>query len=97
MTVKTAVYFNSLQQKLIKDGFEETRIKNLYNRPEVDFETKGVSLFLVHREARLNYDQFTTQASIKKALTYMEKYKAELARVEKKYGEQGDYHRRHSG
>jgi len=83
---KKVGYFESLQQKLIKDGFEETRIKSLYNRPEVDFETKGVSLFLVHREARLNYDQFTTQASIQKALKYMEKYKTELAKVEKKYG-----------
>ncbi|MFC1811493.1 lytic murein transglycosylase [Thermodesulfobacteriota bacterium] len=86
MAEETVKYFESLQQKLIKDGFEETRIKDLYKRPEVDFETKGVSLFLVHQEARLNYDQFTTPASIQKASEYIQKYKTEFARVEKKYG-----------
>lgn len=86
MTEKTVGYFESLQQKLIKDGFEETWIKNLYNRPEVDFETKGVSLFLVHQEARLNYDQFTTRESIQSASRYMEKHKAELETAEKRFG-----------
>ena len=83
---ETVSYFESLQQKLIKDGFDEARIKSLYKRPEVNFETKGVSLFLVHREARLNYDQFTTQSQIRKASAYMEKYKTDFARVEKQYG-----------
>ncbi|MBW1841088.1 MAG: lytic murein transglycosylase [Deltaproteobacteria bacterium] len=83
---KEALYFKSLQERLIKDGFEKDRIALLYNRPEVDFETKGTSLFLIHREARLNYDQFTTRESIKKASAYMEKHSAALDSAEKEYG-----------
>jgi len=83
---KNTRYFETLQQRLIDDGFGETWIKNLYSRPEVDFETKGISLFLMHREARLNYDQFTTKEAIQMALKYMEEHKAELEKAEKSYG-----------
>ncbi len=79
-------YFESLQKSLIKDGFDKNIITELYNLPQVYFEGKGVSRFLVHSEAKLNYDQFASNKSIHNALIYMEKYKRELARAEKAYG-----------
>ena len=79
-------YFESLQEKLIADGFDEYEIKALYIRPEVSFETKGVSLFFMHSEARLDYDQYTVKRQIKKARRYMNKYNKELSQVKKLYG-----------
>ena len=79
-------YFESLQDKLITDGFDEYEIKALYIRPEVFFETKGVSLFFMHSEARLDYDQYTLKQQIKKAQKYMKKYNKELSQAQKIYG-----------
>lgn len=79
-------YFESLQNRLISDGFDSAMITQLYSRPGVYFETKGVSSFLVHRESRLNYDQFTRKKSINRALKYMETHQAALERTEKEYG-----------
>lgn len=83
---KNHIYFESLQNRLISDGFDSNRITELYNRPEVYFEAQGVSRFLVHRESRLNYDQFTGKKSINRALKYMETHKSVLERTEKEYG-----------
>ena len=80
------IIFESLQNRLISDGFDPTRITGLYNRPEVYFEAKGVSRFLVHRESRLNYDQFAGKKSINHALKYMETHTVALERTEKEYG-----------
>ena len=79
-------YFETLQESLIKDGFDKNTIIRLYNNPKVRFESKGASLFLFHREAVLNYDQFTAPGNIQKSRKYMAKHKPELLRAEKKYG-----------
>jgi membrane-bound lytic murein transglycosylase B len=78
--------FESLQKRLIEDGLDKNRITELYKRPEVYFETKGVSRFLVHSEASLNYNQFTSKKSIRNALKYMEQHQKILESVEKTYG-----------
>jgi membrane-bound lytic murein transglycosylase B len=79
-------YFKSLQDRLIKDGFDKDRITALYKGPEVNFEIKGVSRFLVHREAELNYDQFVSKKSIRNALRYMKHHKEALENTERAYG-----------
>jgi membrane-bound lytic murein transglycosylase B len=83
---KSDGYFESLQKRLIKDGLDKDRILALYKRPEVYFEMKGVSRFLAHREAELNYDQFVSKKSIRNALGYMEQHKEALEKAEKTYG-----------
>lgn len=83
---KSDRYFESLQKRLIKDGFDKKIIIALYKKPQVHFEIKGVSRFLVHREAELNYDQFSSKESIQKALQYMAHHKKDLERAEKNYG-----------
>jgi membrane-bound lytic murein transglycosylase B len=85
-TRKSGGYFESLQNRLIKDGFDKDRILALYKRPEVYFEIKGVSRFLVHREAELNYDQFSSKKSIRTAIKYMAHHKKALEKTEKNYG-----------
>jgi len=79
-------YFKSLQKRLIDDGFDKDRISKLYENPKVYFETKGVSRFLVHREASLNYNQFKSKKSILSAVKYMKKHQKVLEKTEKSYG-----------
>jgi membrane-bound lytic murein transglycosylase B len=82
----SAGYFQSLQKRLIKDGFDPNVVAELYRRPEISFEAKGVSRFLVHREGKLNYDQFTRWKSIRNAKKYIKKHSVTLEKTEKTYG-----------
>jgi membrane-bound lytic murein transglycosylase B len=81
--------FKLLQKKLIKDGFNSGKIKKLYSRPQVFFETDGVTRLFTYSEAKLDYDQFSNDWSIDKAKKYMEEYKEDLERIEKAYGVDG--------
>ena len=86
LAINSEPYFKTLQKRLIQDGFDKGRIKELYSRPQVYFETEGVSRFIMHREATLNYDQFSSPASIRKARQYMQKHKPILTSTAKSYG-----------
>jgi len=77
--------FTALQQRLIADGFDARHIESLYRSPDVAFETRGVSLYFIHREARLNYGQFTTDEAIGRARAYMQQRQEELLQIEKAY------------
>jgi membrane-bound lytic murein transglycosylase B len=79
-------YFETLQESLIKDGFDKNTIIRLYSNPKVYFETKKASLFLFHREAVLNYDQFTSPKNIHQSRKYMAKHKPHLLKAERTYG-----------
>jgi len=68
-------HFQALQEKLIKDGFNSEKIKRLYSRPQVFYETDGVTILF-----------FANKWSIDKAKKYMHQHREELARVEKAYG-----------
>ena len=79
-------YFDTLQESLIKDGFDKNTIIKLYSHPKVYFETKKASGFLSHRESVLNYDQFTLPKNIRKSRKYMAKHKPDLLKAEETYG-----------
>ena len=85
-TQNNADYFESVQKKLIKDGFNPEKIKKLYSQPQVFFEAEGVALLFTYSEAKVDYDQFANDWSIDKAKKYMQKYKEDLAKTEKAYG-----------
>jgi peptidoglycan lytic transglycosylase B len=85
-TEENSNYFDSLQEKLVNDGFDKNTIKTIYSNPKVTFETKGVSLFFVHSESRLDYNQYTVKRQIKKARGYMKKHNTELSQAHKIYG-----------
>ena len=78
--------FQALQKKLIKDGFNPDKIAKLYSRPQVFFETDGVTILFTYSEAKVDYDQFANDWSIGKAKKYMAEHRQDLDRVEKKYG-----------
>jgi len=79
-------YFGPLQEKLVSEGFERENIARIYQSPQIFFDTKGVSLFFVHREANLNYSQFPSQLSLVGAKIYLKKYETELSNAEEIFG-----------
>lgn len=77
---------NQLENRLIKDGFSRNYIESTFTNPKVSFSIKGVSLFFVHSESSLNYDQFISRKSISNALKYMADHKQDLQAAEDIYG-----------
>ncbi len=80
------LYFIELQQRLVRDGFNAEMVNVLYRHPDIAFETRSVSLFFIHSEGKLDYDQFSNQWSISRARKYMQKHTADLERIEKEFG-----------
>lgn len=83
---QTSHVFNGLQQRLSADGFNAVKLKKIFGRPEVFFDTHSVALFFMHNEARLNYGQFTTAARIAAARQYMLLHGKQLDAAEKAHG-----------
>jgi len=83
---KNGAYYQSLQERLIADGFDAAAIRELYARPEVKFETKGISVYFVHRESKVHYERYTDQLHIEKARVYLQQHWAAFADAESVYG-----------
>jgi membrane-bound lytic murein transglycosylase B len=83
------ISFQTLETRLINDkkaNFTPEQINRIYNNPGVFFDIKGVSSYFRHQEGKLNYDQFLSSKSIKKANDYMRKHHADLLKAEMDYG-----------
>jgi membrane-bound lytic murein transglycosylase B len=78
--------FDALSQRLIKDGFAPEKIQDILANDAVFFNPDGVSMFFVHSESSLNYDQFLSKTSIAKAFQYMEAHQETLDRAQKTHG-----------
>ena len=78
--------FASLQQRLIRGGFETQFVQRLYARPSVKFDANNISYLFTYRESRLNYDQFAALREIKKAKKYIRIHKPQLLAAEKRFG-----------
>lgn len=81
-----AVCFESLQKRLVTDGFDESGIRKLYGSGKARFDTRNVSLYFVHQESKLDYGQFLRRGPLERARLYMKNHSAELANAEKRYG-----------
>ncbi len=77
---------NALTQRLIQDGFDSGKIQTLFANDKVFFNPAGVSLFFIHSESSLNYDQFISSKSIANAKKYMAEHKESLDKAEKAFG-----------
>lgn len=86
MAEDTGLSFDALRERLVRDGFNPSRINRVYSRTQVVFEVKDAALFFMHNESRLNYGQFLSQQSIRSAKRYMETFKKELEGAEKTFG-----------
>ena len=78
--------FEPVRKQLAEDGFEAGWIDAIYAGSGVAFDLRGATSYFRHREASLNYDQFTDPASIEKARAYLKRHEAALSRAEKTYG-----------
>jgi membrane-bound lytic murein transglycosylase B len=79
-------FFESLETRLIADGFDSERIKALFGSPDVSFEKKGVSAYFMHNESKLNYKQFTRVWNVSSAKNYMQEHQAALDAAQQTYG-----------
>ena len=83
---KKSDIFHNLRLKLEQDGFDRETISRYYSHPKVVFETKAVGRYFQHRESSLNYNQFLTPVSLRKAENYMQKNRYWLEKAESEYG-----------
>ena len=81
-----AAQFNNIKTRLLADGFSTDHLERIYANPDVVFDTRSVTLFFMHSEARLNYDQFTDDRNIRRARSYMAEHAALLEEAEKRFG-----------
>ena len=77
--------FDSLEKRLVADGFDSARIKAIFASPDVSFEEGGVSAYFRHNESKLNYKQFTRLWNIASAKKYMQEHQEALAFAEKTF------------
>lgn len=78
--------FGELKERLAADGFDGDQIRALYRQSEVRFDARSVGLFFMHSESKLNYGQFETPKSIRKAQKYQKTHAERLTLTEKTYG-----------
>jgi membrane-bound lytic murein transglycosylase B len=83
--IAAANYFDSLQTKLIQDGFKIDYVKKLYISSRAVFDVDTVSYYFVQRESKMNYGRFLEDAAVEKTAHYIEKFNGIFANVEKKY------------
>jgi len=77
--------FRNLSDRLRVDGFDGEFVSSLYDQGKVEFDGDTVSLFFVHNESRLNYDQFTLPENISIAREYMASHSENLSLAEKTF------------
>ena len=85
-TIDSIKNFDSLEKKLVNDGFDKNNIASIYHNKSVRFDLKSVSLFFMHNEANLNYNAFLAKKYIKQAEKYKQKHLDALNGAEKKFG-----------
>ncbi len=78
--------FDTLKERLIQDGFAPEKIQNLLTSEAVFFNPDGVSMFFIHSESSLNYDQFLSKSSIANAFQYMTDHSEALSRAQEAFG-----------
>ena len=78
--------FKSLESRLTTEGLDTGMVNTLFQKPGVHFEPRTVSLFFIHSEARINYDQFLSPESIQNAREYIQQHLSDLNAAEQTLG-----------
>ncbi len=78
--------FASLEQRLIKDGFDGCLVECIFKNSQLTFDPRGAGLYFVHNESILDYESFANATSIFLARRYMKKHGELFDRVERAYG-----------
>jgi membrane-bound lytic murein transglycosylase B len=80
------VSFKTLQERLVREGFDRSFVQALYARPEATFGHKGITAYFLHRESTLNYGQFLSKRTIGKASAYLTKHTKAFEKTLQQYG-----------
>jgi len=83
--IKKDAEFQVLIRQLIDDGFDKERLERIFSDKEIFFSPDGVSLFFIHSESSLNYDQFLSKKDINSALKYLKDKKDILDNAQEKF------------
>ena len=78
--------FAELQERLIADGLDANLVQSIYSNSKVSLELEVVAGNLVRSEATLNYDQFLSTYSVRKAERYLDRHQSTLKDVEQRFG-----------
>ena len=81
--------FKNLVTRLQVDGIEKKYLQTLFTHPKLKLEYKVVANSLIRKEANLNYSQFLTQASVNKAVSYLQAHETALTNAENNFGVSG--------
>jgi len=88
--IKTAAaFFSPLKTRLLREkspAFDRQWINTLFSKPGLIMNIDGISRYFRHNEAKLNYNQFLSADSIKKARAYMKTHKRALMSAKKQFG-----------
>jgi membrane-bound lytic murein transglycosylase B len=82
----TNTFFTPLKQRLIADGFDAQRVQALYQHRKVAFESKTISAYFLHSEAKIDYKKMTISPWIVEGRHYMREHEPALRRAEERFG-----------
>lgn len=78
--------FSDLKQRLVSDGFDPVLVESLYGENGAAFDLSSATGYFRHREYKLDYNQFLTEDSIRRARAYREEHGEALLAAKKKTG-----------
>ena len=71
---------------LIEDGEDETTIRSIFARREVQFNPKVMPRKLSHKESKLDYSKFLRPERLSRARAFLDTHREILTRIEGEYG-----------
>ena len=80
------VPFDSLQKRLISDGFKREQIRQVYTNPGVSFETRGVSAYLCTMKPSSTTISSSGCGISSRQKKYMETHRKALENAQKNFG-----------
>ncbi|MDY0163280.1 lytic murein transglycosylase [Desulfobotulus sp.] len=78
--------FVPVLEKLLSQGVDAAQIQQVFSHPGFRFNPAIPSLFFLVQESKLDYAQFSTEASISRAKTYMQTHEKTLDKAFRQFG-----------
>jgi membrane-bound lytic murein transglycosylase B len=80
-----ASIWEPLIEHLIEDGEDETTIRSIFARREVQFDPRVMPRKLSHKESELDYSKFLRPERLSRARAFLDKHREILIRIEDEY------------
>jgi membrane-bound lytic murein transglycosylase B len=76
----------TVQDRLIADGYDDGYVRSLFGREQVFFEIRGIAQYFRHTESRVDYGSMASPRLIQEGRRYMRTHAEELAAAGSTYG-----------